>query len=38
VYEIQEPTLDQAHLDRWAQTLGVADLLARVRVEAAKPV
>jgi len=38
VYEIQEPTLDQAYLDRWAQTLGVADLLARVRVEAARPV
>lgn len=38
VYEIQEPTLDHAYLDRWAQTLGVTDLLARVRAEAARPV
>jgi hypothetical protein len=37
VYEIQEPTLHQAYLDRWAGTLGVADLRARVRRETARP-
>lgn len=37
VYEIQEPTLDQGYLDRWAVTLDVTDLLARVRAEAARP-
>ncbi len=37
VYEIQEPTLDQAYLDRWAKTLGVEDLLARIRTQAARP-
>jgi hypothetical protein len=37
VYEVQEALLDQKYLDRWAQTLGVADLLARVRDQAARP-
>ncbi len=37
VYEIQEPSLDQFYLDRWAQTLDVSDLLARVREQAARP-
>ena len=37
VYEIQEPTLDQPYLDRWARTLDITDLLARVRAEAAHP-
>ncbi len=38
VYEVQEPTLDQAYLDKWARELGVEDLLARVRADAARPV
>jgi hypothetical protein len=37
VYEIQEPYLEQDYLERWAHTLGIADLLARVRQEAARP-
>lgn len=37
VYEIQEPDLDQAYLDKWAARLGVTDLLARTRAEAARP-
>lgn len=37
VYEIQEPDLDQAYLDRWAATLGVTDLLAQIREQAALP-
>jgi predicted nucleotidyltransferase len=37
VYEIQEPYLDQAYLDRWASALGLADLLERVRQEAVRP-
>ena len=36
VYEIQEPDLDQAYLDRWAAQLGVTDLLARIRAERAR--
>lgn len=36
VYEIQEPSLDQRYLDDWAARLGVADLLVRVRREAAR--
>lgn len=36
VYEIQEPELDQRYLDHWAVRLDVADLLARVRQEAAR--
>jgi len=37
VYEIQEPDLDQGYLDRWADQLSVADLLARIRAEASRP-
>jgi hypothetical protein len=37
VYEIQEPTLDQAYLDRWAHWLGIEELVARVRAEASRP-
>lgn len=37
VYEIQEPYLEQEYLDHWAHTLGIADLLERVRQEAARP-
>jgi len=37
VYEIQEPDLNQDYLDRWAVRLGVTDLLARIRAEAARP-
>lgn len=37
VYEIQEPYLEQEYLDHWARTLGIADLLERVRQEAARP-
>jgi hypothetical protein len=36
VYEIQEPTLDQRYLDEWASRLDIADLLARVRQQAAR--
>ncbi len=38
VYEVQEPTLDQAYLDKWARELQIEDLLARVRADAARPV
>ncbi len=37
VYEIQAPDLDQVFLDGWAGNLGISDLLARVRAEAALP-
>jgi len=37
VYEIQEPYLEHDYLDRWAHTLGIADLLERVRQDAARP-
>ena len=37
VYEIQEPYLEHDYLDRWARTLGIADLLERVRQQAALP-
>jgi hypothetical protein len=37
VYEIQEPALDQAYLNHWAATLGLADLLAQIREQAALP-
>lgn len=37
VYEIQEPYLEHDYLERWAQTLGIADLLVRVKQEAARP-
>jgi len=36
VYEIQEPYLEQGYLNRWARALGIADLLERVRREAAR--
>ena len=34
VWEVQHGRLDEEYLDRWAQTLGVADALARLRGEA----
>jgi|SRR5262245_27975061 len=34
VYEVQHGHLDEAHLDRWAVTLGVAHALTRLRTEA----
>lgn len=34
VFEVSFPLLDQAHLDKWAAALGVADLLAVTRAEA----
>ncbi len=37
VYEIQEPDLDQAYLERWAAALGLSDLLSQVRAQAAPP-
>jgi hypothetical protein len=37
VYEIQEPYLEHDYLDRWAHTLGIADLLDRVKGEAVRP-
>lgn len=37
VYEIQEDDLDQTYLNRWAATLGVADLLDKIREQAAHP-
>lgn len=37
VYEIQEPFLEQDYLDRWASALGLMDLLAQVRRQAARP-
>lgn len=36
VFQIQGPSLDQAYLDRWANELGVTDLLVRARHEAAR--
>jgi hypothetical protein len=35
VLQVQEGRLDEAYLDRWAAQLGVGDLLAKVRREAA---
>jgi hypothetical protein len=35
VLEVQAGHLDDAYLDRWAADLGVADLLAHARQEAA---
>jgi hypothetical protein len=35
VIRVQGDRLDQAYLDRWAEELGVADLLARARAESA---
>jgi hypothetical protein len=37
VYEIQEPYLEHDYLDRWAHTLGIADLFERVKQDAAHP-
>jgi hypothetical protein len=37
VYEIQEPYLERDYLDRWACSLGMADLLERVRQQAILP-
>ena len=37
VYEIQEPYLEHDYLARWARSLGIADLLARVKQEAIRP-
>lgn len=37
VYEIQETYLDHNYLNQWAHTLGIADLLERVRQEAVHP-
>ena len=37
VYEIQQPYLDLAYLERWAGKLGLTDLLAQVRKQAALP-
>lgn len=37
VYEIQEPYLEHNYLERWAYTLGIADLLERVKQESARP-
>lgn len=34
VYEVQHGRLDEAYLERWAATLGVADSLTRLRAEA----
>lgn len=34
VYEVQHGRLDEAYLERWAATLGVADALRRIRTEA----
>ena len=34
VYEVQHGRLDEAHLDRWADTLGVVAALTRLRAEA----
>jgi hypothetical protein len=36
VYELQEPELDQAYLDGWAMELKLAELIARLRREAAR--
>ena len=35
VFQTQGPALDQAYLDAWAPELGVADLLARLRLQSA---
>jgi hypothetical protein len=37
VYEIQEPYLEHNYLEQWARELGIADLLERVKQEAAHP-
>jgi hypothetical protein len=37
VYEIQEPYLEHDYLDRWARSLGIVDLLERVRQQAVLP-
>jgi hypothetical protein len=37
VYEIQAPHLEHDYLNRWANVLGLADLLERVKEEAAHP-
>ncbi|MGH7278423.1 MAG: hypothetical protein ACREJG_07005 [Candidatus Rokuibacteriota bacterium] len=34
VYEVQHGRLDEAYLERWAATLGLADSLRRLRAEA----
>jgi hypothetical protein len=34
VYEVQRGVLDQSYLDHWAEKLGVAPLLARLRAQA----
>ena len=34
VYEVQHGRLDEAYLDRWAETLGVIGALTRLRAEA----
>lgn len=34
VYEVQHARLDQVYLDKWSKSLGVEDLLARIREEA----
>jgi len=34
VYEVQAGVLDEEYLDEWADRLGIADLLAELRVEA----
>jgi hypothetical protein len=36
VFRVQGPSLDQAYLERWAEALGVADLLDRARQELAQ--
>jgi len=36
VYEVQGPKLDERYLDDWAERLGVADLLDRVRKQASE--
>jgi hypothetical protein len=37
VYEVQEPYLELEYLERWAHTLGITDLLERVRQEVSRP-
>jgi hypothetical protein len=37
VLKVGRDRIDQSYLDRWAGELGVSDLLARVREEAARP-
>ena len=37
VLRVQGDRLDDAYLDHWAAELGVADLLAKARAEAAPP-